>query len=174
MKLYFYIFGALLLFSSGARSEPIRIWTEQETKRKLEARITDKNLSGRRIKVISKSGETHWLELGNLIQKDQEYARNWVKPINHLTVSVVGSRRATAKEKRKGIKGWKKLKIVVVAGAAPIKIQASRLKKNPIEKKLKAGETITFEHWTGRKYWVRAWHGKKLVDEETDRKKTGL
>jgi len=152
------------LMLSNLYAEAFRTWTEAETKRTIIAKIKDKKIDDSEAHVLTKDGKSIWLKSVELIKKDQEYIKKWVKPVDHLSVRVVGFK-----------KGSKKLEVIAVAGSQAMKVRGRRPgKKKPIERKLAAGETLKFEYWAPREYWVRAFYGKKMIEEETDKSKTGL
>ena len=164
MKAYIITTILLLIAFNSSFASGYRTWTEAVTGRTLEAKITDKKFDNSSAKLFTKKGKSMWIEVKKFIPKDQEYIKKWVKPIDHLTVRVVGTK-----------KGQKKLKVEAVSGSQAMKVVYYRPgRKRNIVKHLKVGESLTIEYWTSRKYWVRAYNGKTLVEEETDKRKTGL
>lgn len=154
----------LFITSLCLQAESYRKWTEASTKRSIVAKIKDKKLDNSEAQLLTKQGKVMWFKSEDLVSEDQVYIKKWVKPVDHLTVKVIGSK-----------KGGKKLEVTAVAGSQAMKVRCHRGRhKKPLEKKLKVGQTITFEYWAPREYWVRAFYGKKMVDEETEKSKTGL
>jgi len=153
-----------LITSSNTFAEDFRTWTQDRTKRTIVAKITDKKMDDSAARLRTRAGRYVWLQSSDLIPADQDYIKKWVKPIDRLTVRVVGSSR-----------GRKKLEVVAQAGPKTMKVQGKRPRpQRPIEYEVAAGKSFKFEFWAPREYWVRAYESGKLVEEETDKTKTGL
>ena len=145
-------------------AEKFRTWTQDETKRTIVARITDKKLDNSSAQVRTKAGRYIWLRSSDLIAKDQDYIKKWAKPFDRLTGRVKGSR-----------KGRKKIEVVAQAGPKPMKVEGRQPSpKPPVRHQVAAGQMIKFEFWAPGEYWVRAYEDGKLMEEETDKTKTGL
>jgi len=155
---------AAMLTLTSSLADDFRTWTQNETKRTIVAKINDKKLDDSAVQVRLKTGRYVWLQTVDLVADDQTYIKKWVKPIDRLTVRVTGSG-----------KGMKKIEVVAQAGPKTMKVRGKRPRpKPPIEYEVEAGKTFKFEFWAPREYWVRAYEAGKLIEEETDKSKTGL
>lgn len=161
----------IMILAAGltARAENFRKWTEAESKRQIEAKIVGKRLDGSQANLRMRDGKSVWIETERLIEGDQEYIRNWVKPVDHITARVKGFG-----------KGWKTIEVTAVAGSGPLTVKAywtaqgEQPKGYPKVFKLGKGEESTFTYKASDEYTVKAWSGKELVDEERWDSKTGL
>ena len=153
-----------LLTVTGSVAEEFRTWTQDGTKRTIVAKISDKKLDDSAARVRTKTGQYVWLQTRDLIAADQDYIKKWVKPVDRLTVRVTGSG-----------KGLKKIEVVAQAGPKTMRVKGKRPSpKPPVDYEVAAGQSFKFEFWAPREYWVRAYENGKLMEEETDKTKTGL
>lgn len=142
-----------------------RVWTDSKTERTLEGKIVDKHRDGTRIEIRKKEGGHVWLKIDRLIEKDQKYARMWVKPQNAISISN--------KKLMKG--GLRIIKVRAQAGLKPMTVKViTKYTPTLVKKDLKAGQLLDFTVTVGKGYSVSGYHGKTLVDQETALKKTGL
>lgn len=142
-----------------------RVWTDSKTGRTLEGVITDKHREGKKIEIRKDGGGYVWLTIAQLIEKDQDYAKMWVKAQDSITI--------VNKSTKTG--GSRVIKVYALAGIKPMTVKIIT-KTNPpiVTKSLKAGEKLDFEITVHKGYSVSGYHGTKLVDQETALKKTGL
>ena len=142
-----------------------RVWTDRESKRTLEGVITDKHKSGTRITIRKDGGGYVQVPIARLIDKDQDYARKWVKAQDAITV--------VTKTSRKG--GRKTISIRAMAGIKPMTVKVLEGTNGRIfTYQLKAGEDRRFEVEVYKGYYAAGYHGNKEIDRETALKKTGL
>lgn len=152
-----------------------RTWTEADSGRTVEAQPIEKKIEGDAILVLTREGKRFWLQTKDLIKKDQEFIKDWVPEVDHLSVRVVGSG-----------KGYKVIEITAKSGGKPMKVVTKNLYRDPSKPhvlKIPAGQTKVYEVKVIRNYTCRAFAGNKvkrkmrfneLVDEESHDKKTGL
>lgn len=163
------LFASLLIPAHGEdekkEDKENRVWTDSKTERTLEGKIVDKHRDGTRIEIRKKEGGHVWLKIDRLIEKDQKYARMWVKPQNAISISN--------KKLMKG--GLRVIKVRAQAGLKPMSVKViTKYTPSLVTKKLKAGELADFTVTVGKGYSVSGYHGKTLVDQETALRKTGL
>lgn len=175
-KLLWIVLIVTLSQALQAEEDDYRIWTEAKTNRAILGKIKDKKIDNSAFKILTKQGKTVWIKTARLIKKDQAYITNWIAPVDHLQIRVVGSR-----------KGRKIILIKARAGAKPLKVLAyeSRALTKHTKRILNVGEEIEFKVDVARDYVVKAFAGDQitkegdvthpqLVDQETAGRKTGL
>lgn len=146
-------------------STDLRVWTDSKTSRTLKGVITDKHSSGKKIEIRKDGGGYVWLTIEQLIEKDQDYAKMWVKAQD--SISLVNKRV------KKG--GERVIKVYALAGTKAMKVEIiTKTIKGTVFKTMKAGEKLDFEITVRKGYSVSGYHGTQLVDQETALKKTGL
>lgn len=142
-----------------------RVWTDEETKRTIEGVITDKHKDGTRITIRKDTGGYLRVEIACLIEKDQDFAKKWVKAQDAITVTTKASRRG----------GEKVIKVRAMAGTKPMLVKVlTGAGLKTLTYKLEAGEDRQFEVTVYKGYDVVGYHGGKEIDREDALKKTGL
>lgn len=160
---YLILILALLLPIAASES---RQWTQAATGRTITGKMTDKLDDDSKAKIVTAQGKTHWLVAADLIEEDQEYIRDWMPAVDHLTVRVSGSG-----------KGYKTLTITVIAGRDPLKliVSPSHPSRDPITRDIPARETEEFEFKVYPEYTAKVLDPDgTVIDSEKWNQKTGL
>lgn len=157
------IFGCL----TGLRAGEFRKWTEAETERVIYAMIIDKKLDDSEARLSKRGGKSFWIAKDKLIEEDQKYIEEWVKPVKHITARVIASGN-----------GGKKVEVTAVAGSKDMTVKAywdgkkKQPKGYPKIYEVKKGEELKFTYKAGNKYTVKGFYGDEVVDEESWDSKT--
>lgn len=157
---------AAILIATPVFADEYRKWTDEKTGKTIDARVRDKRSDNTAVEVEKRGGGTVWLQAERLVQGDKNYIKLWMKAEDHLTARVVGSGS-----------GRKRVKITAKAGLKTMKVYAyySETSKRPlVVRTIQKGKEIEFEFEGLTNYRVVAKWGKKVVDKETFKKKTGL
>lgn len=145
-----------------SESEELRTWTEESTKRKIEARMVKKDDNKGTVTLMLKSTKRVNLDTSKLIEKDQEYIKGWSKsisPRDQLTVRIVKSGRSRGK----------RVEVEVQAGKLDVTLSGHNLSHT-----VKAGERKLFQVEVPDKYtFTLNDTDGNLIDQETALKKTG-
>ena len=168
LYVFLLLISSPVLMANGLKKEtgnPMRTWTEADTGRKVVAKIVDKSLDGLKVRIQTRKGKSFWLPCKKLSKADQDYVREWVKPVDYLSVRIVG--------KRKGIKD---LLITVHASKHPVKVVVHGRfgTRKPLRCTCKQGQQRQIRVTTTNKYRVEVWEKGVLVDQESHNRKTGL
>lgn len=146
----------------SAHADKYRTWTEEATKRTIEAKIVDKDDEAGTVSVFLKNMKRVKLDVAKLTEEDQRYVESWSKsilPENQLTVRIVASGRSRGK----------RVEVDVVAGKSDVTVSGHRLNAT-----VKAGERELFQVEVPNKYTFTLHDADgNLVDQETALKKTG-
>lgn len=152
----------IILVSQSVKADEFRTWTEEATKRKIEAKIIEKDEKTGTITLALKSLKHVKLDVSKLIEEDQKYIREWSKlivPEDQLTVRVVKS----------GISRGKRVEVDVKAGKLDVLVSGHTLVA-----KVKAGERKIFQIEVPDNYTFKLTDASgNLIDQESALKKTG-
>lgn len=170
MKLILLAF-AFLFTSFAVKAEDFRTWTLEATKKTIEAKIIEKDDAASTVTVMMKNLNTVKLDVSKLIEDDQKFVKDWVKPIdprNQLTVRVVQSGKYGAYTK--------KLEVDVVAYKDDVKVSGGCCAGcNNIRKTVASGTSETFTVITHDNYSFTLTDLNGLqIDQESATKKTGV
>lgn len=164
-----------LILIQPSFAEDFRTWTDVSSGRTLSAKIIKKKIKGDAAYVEIKGGKRVWLQAKELSKEDQKFINDWVKPVDHLSVRVVGTG-----------KGYKIVEITANAGVRPMKVVTWKpigRKKKAHVMKLGTGETKVYRVKVVRNYDCKAyggvrgrkrWNYPNLVDHESHDRKTGF
>jgi len=150
--------------------DQFRTWTEEATKRTIEAKILRRDDKDNTVTILLKSMKTVTLDISKLIEEDQEYAKGWSKaiaPRDQLTVRVVASGQS---------RGGKRVEVDVKASKSDVVVSGGcDAGCHSLKKTVKAGERGLFQIEVHDKYTftVNDQNGK-FIDQETALKKTGV
>jgi hypothetical protein len=143
--------------------DQFRTWTEEATKRTIEAKILERDDKKNTVTLQLKSMKNVVLDTSKLTEKDQEFVKDWkkyVEPKNQLTVRIVKS----------GISRGKRVEVDVQAGKFDVVVSGHSLSST-----IKAGERKLFQVEVPDKYtFTLNDTDGNLVDQESALRKTGL
>ena len=158
----------MALVSQTVNADEFRTWTEEATKRKIEAKILEKDDKAGTVSLLLKNLKSVKFDVSKLTEEDQKYVKDWSKlitPEDQLTVRVVASGISRGKRVEVDVKASKS--DVVVSGGCDA--GCHRLKKN-----VKVGERGLFQIEVHDKYtFTLNGADGNLIDQETALKKTG-
>lgn len=174
MKKTAIILMAMALACPITKAEEFRTWTEEATKRKVEAKILEKDDKLGNVTVMLKNLKSLKLEVSKLVKEDQKYIKEWqmaVNPQDQLTIRVVKS--GSSRGKRVEVDVTASKSDVVVSGGCNGGGGCSA--HSPLKKTVKAGQRGSFQIEVCDKYTFTAKDAEgNLIDQETDLKKTGI
>ena len=155
----------LLITAVTCHASEFRTWTQQETGRTIEAKITEKSADHKKAKVVTRKGKVFWLKAPDLSKADQNYIIDWFPPVDHLTCRVVKTKNGT-----------KTVRATVTATKDPVTL---RIGPHPTTGEyhrlhVPKGKTITMDFLCESKYDATVTSKAGVLDQESALKKTGL
>lgn len=130
------------------------MWTQAETGKKIEGKAIDKRIEGEAIQILTREEKRIWLPTKTLSKLDQKYISQWVPDKERLSVRVV-----------KAGKDYKVIEITANSGGQNMRFVTWGAGQ-PHERKLKAGQVVTYRLKVKPKYVCKAYAGKTLLDKE--------
>jgi len=157
----------LLITITTATASEYRLWFDAKTGRSIHASIIDKNSDGAKLR-LKKTGKAVWVKTSRLVEEDQRFITNWIKPRKVLTVRLAGSKKG----------GYKKIRIKTEAGNSDVKVKVTSRGYKSTTYTVDAGETSEAVYTVKDSYIVTASanNGSEwiTIDTETNKRKTGL
>lgn len=158
-----------------ADEKGFRSWTIVKSGQKFEGRIITKKTDNSQVQISRRDGKAAWIRTETLCPADQFYVKYWVDPQAQV------SARLTAH----GNPGWKRVKVTIQAGPEPLLVtvsgqvppphpQIAGLPRPPFKRIVATGERVEFEFASGTRYGVEASANGRLLDQESEDRKTGL
>jgi hypothetical protein len=153
---------AIILVYQTANADEFRTWTEESTKRKIEAKIEEKDDKAGTVLLLLKSMKSVKIDVSKLVEEDRKYVKEWEKPISpqdQLTVRIVKS----------GISRGKRVEVDVKAGKVDVVVSGPGLREN-----VEAGKRELFQLDVPDRYTFTLTDSNGAqIDQETALKKTG-
>ena len=157
----------LLITITTATASEYRLWFDAKTGRSIQAAMVDKNTDSAKLR-LKKTGKSVWVNTSRLVEEDQRFISNWIKPRKVLSVRLAGSKKG----------GYKKIRIKTVAGNSAVKVKVSSRGYRTTTYTVDAGETSEAVYTIKDSYVVTASanNGSEwiIIDTETNKRKTGL
>lgn len=150
----------------------MRTFTDEESKRTLEAELVGKTPDGSSVNLKLDNQRVVQVKIERLVQADQDYIKNWVRPADQVTCRVEG----------KPFDGYKRISIQAISGTGNTKLEvmpgvwsSTEMTLVPYTKEIKAGETWRDVVVVPNRYTVSLYdeNGHSL-DVEKYNRKTGL
>ena len=159
----------IALVSQTANADEFRTWTEEATKRKIEAKIVEKDEKAGTVSLVLKSLNSVKLDVSKLSEDDQKYVKGWsksIRPEDQLTVRVVASGQS---------RGGKRVEVDVKASKTDVVVSGGcDAGCHRLRKAVKAGERGLFQIEVHDKYtFTLNGADGNFIDQETALKKTG-
>jgi len=157
----------LLITITTATASEYRLWFDAKTGRSIHAALVDKNADSAKLR-LKKTGKSVWVKTPRLVEEDQRFITNWIKPRKVLTVRLAGSKKG----------GYKKIRIKTEAGNSDVKVKVTSRGYKSTTYTVDAGETSEVVYTVKDSYVVTASanNGSEwiTIDTETNKRKTGL
>lgn len=167
--LFFVLTGHLSADEKSNKNPDMRTWTDSKTEKTLVGKITNKNRIGTRVEIKKEDNKYVWIEIARLIKADQDYAHQWVKNDNIITIkNKILAKGGVRTILVRAEAGTKDLVVKTYHGDHP------RFYRRTTSRNFKAGEVVEYEREVGKGYTVTGYHSGKQVDQETASSKTGL